>query len=121
MLETWRHQRFSLELSVSISFDPVLRPHVNPPVMHYLIISEQPTPRSQFQHFAHLVKFDFPANTHVMFTDDDDLWHPGRSLHYAEALLAAWQQDVETLLTLPERYLRSLHVSESTNQASNAS
>ena len=117
MLESWRQQSVGLELSVSISFDPVLRPRVNPPVMHYLIISEQPTPRSQFQHFAHLVKLDFPANTHVMFTDDDDLWHPGRSLHYAEALLAAWQQDVETLLTL----LRSLLVSESTTQPSNAS
>ena len=121
MLESWRQQSFSLELSVSISFDPVLRPRVNSPVMHCLIISEQHTSRSQFQHYAHLVTLDFPVNTHVMFTDDDDLWHPERSLHYAEALLAIWQQDVEALLTLPEYFLRSLHVSECTNQPSNAS
>jgi len=89
MLETWRQQSFSLELFISISVDAVLRPRVNLPVMHYLIIYEQPTPRSRFQHFAHLVGLDFPPNTHVMFTDDDDLWQPGRFLHYAEALFAA--------------------------------
>ena len=81
--------------------------------MHYLIIYEQPTPRSQFQHFAHLVDLDFPPNTHVMFTDDGDIWHPGRFLHYAEALLAARQQDVETLFDASRTFISEVSTSAS--------
>eukprot|EP01065_Artemidia_motanka_P036025 TRINITY_DN43921_c0_g1_i1.p1 TRINITY_DN43921_c0_g1~~TRINITY_DN43921_c0_g1_i1.p1 ORF type:complete len:406 (+),score=101.45 TRINITY_DN43921_c0_g1_i1:41-1219(+) len=55
----------------------------------------QPEPRSQFEHFDALrseVARTVPDDAWLLFSDDDDLWHPLRTLLFAQGVVRALRE-----------------------------
>lgn len=94
MIGSWDQQeelgstaKFSIRLLVSLSYEPKLEAIVKATVRRLLSkyrklqIIVQPKKLSQFQHYAKLIATlsKCSPSTFIMFSDDDDLWHPKRA------------------------------------------
>lgn len=96
MICEWNSQEVKIPLFIGISvddpffisaFDYFDEAYVIYPTICFFISSEK---KSQFQHYKQVyekIKDIYSTeNPYVVFTDDDDLWHPQRITHYAAAL-----------------------------------
>lgn len=89
MVRSWAAQSSPLPLHVSMSCTPELRAVVERAVdklIHahrpLLMVNVTDAPLSQFEHYRELALHHLagvPDATPVIFTDDDDLWHPERA------------------------------------------
>ena len=88
MVNSWRGQVAEIPLRLSVSCDPVMT-QVTTRVIEQLTLEHGShglsvdfvgsTRRSQFEHYRDIARST--SIEWVMFSDDDDVWHPERSLH----------------------------------------
>ncbi|KAL4439425.1 hypothetical protein ABPG77_008754 [Micractinium sp. CCAP 211/92] len=96
MVRSWYIQQYAIPLRISLSFDSTYEKEVMGEVttlLHSypgLTVSLSDAPLSQGQHYKRLVRqlqeegWD-GRGTWLLLTDDDDIWHPRRSLAYADS------------------------------------
>ena len=93
MLTSWKEQSFPVYLYVCLSCEPavgnvVQRVLEQAKAEHPMLQTCTHTGRlSQFEHYRCLTQFfsrkgGYPEDLYVIFTDDDDLWHPHRAASY---------------------------------------
>jgi hypothetical protein len=92
MLRSWAEQEHGIALYLSLSCEPGLEEEVSKEVERLqnahptLTMSRVETKRSQFQHYALITQRLLAEHTcnsdsvWVLFSDDDDIWHPRRTL-----------------------------------------
>lgn len=94
MVESWNAQQTPVLLFISMSYEQSLKNVVHHIVntymerYEYLIVKMFDQHFSQFEHYKYLSFLSRKFVTDdcwVMFTDDDDIWHPQRSEYYDEA------------------------------------
>ncbi|KAK9805556.1 hypothetical protein WJX72_004898 [[Myrmecia] bisecta] len=88
MLASWKRQTLRIPLVVSMTMDSSLQEQCCLPTMPGLTIILRDGKLSQFEHFKHLSALGFTNATWLLFTDDDDIWHPTRAETYYDAILA---------------------------------
>ena len=93
MLESWKEQTINIPLYVSLSTEPMWNRLVLKRSLEAtypgLQVFTRSRKHSQFSHYKALTDelYDECPEAWVIFTDDDDLWHPLRALSYAGSLL----------------------------------
>ena len=90
MLESWKNQAHRVPLFLSISTDGPWQQRVQDldgtdPILR---VFWQPKHLTQGQHYSFLAHW-LPAeynddHTWLLFTDDDDIWHPQRAFYYQQ-------------------------------------
>lgn len=95
MVASWRGQVFELPLRLSVSCEPAMAPLTSRVIERLLaehgdhglsVVYVGEARKSQFEHYRDLAHVAHVAHAErttdwVMFSDDDDVWHPQRSLH----------------------------------------
>jgi hypothetical protein len=109
MIESWDCQKHKVKLYVSMSVETKLYETViennKKLLLKYdklLYIFIHKNKKSQFQHYKWLTNKLNTKDAWIMFTDDDDIWHPYRTSNFNEAINRIKDEDNVLYISSPK-------------------